>query len=146
MVVLFIGLRSPTVGADTLNYVKYFTGQQNYYNFDTRELEVFFPRYNQIMGYILFHSGTLYMLFNTIISLSSIYYLVNKYSRNKCFSITLFFLCSFYIIYFVALRQILGMAFLFWGVIAVIEKIRFRWPIYFVLTIIRINIFNIKSI
>ena len=136
VVVLFIGLRSPTVGADTLNYVTYFTGVKNFYNYDSRDLEALFLWYNNVLGSILFYNGTLYILFNTIISLSPIFYLINRYSCYKTFSVMLFFIGMFYTVYFIALRQIIGLSFLLWGCIVVMSNKRFKWLIYFCFSII----------
>lgn len=136
LIILFIGLRAPTVGADTLNYVKYFTGQQNFYNYDTREIDIFFPILNKLLGVVLFHNGTFFLLFNAIASLLPVFYLINRFSQNKSLSVTFIFIGMFHILYFVALRQIYGLSLLLWGVIAILVEKRNKWIIYGVLTMV----------
>ncbi len=136
LVILFIGLRSPTVGADTLDYVRYFTGHQNFYNYDTREIEIFFPIFNKILGVFFFHNGTLFLLFNAVVTLSPVFYLINKFSSNKSLSVTFIFIGLFHILFFVALRQVYGFALFLCGVIAVLIEKKNKWIIYGVLTMI----------
>ena len=47
---VFFVLRAPVVGADTWNYVKYLTGERNFYNEDTRDLEIAFVVYREILS------------------------------------------------------------------------------------------------
>lgn len=116
LVLLFIGLRAPTVGADTLDYFNYFIGRQKYYNLDNRELEKGLEIYNAIIGVFTARIGRLYLLVNAFFCLLPVYFLIKKYSTFKTLSVLLFYLICNYEIYFVALRQTLGMSFLFWGV------------------------------
>jgi len=122
----FIAFRAPVVGADTWNYVRYFTGEQSYYNYDERELEPLFLTYNWLLHFFTYN-GVVYLFVNTLISLAPIYYLVKKYSYNKSLSILLFFLLDVHMTYCVALRQILALSFILWGIIFVLEKRKYHW-------------------
>ncbi len=57
VVLFFIGFRSRVVGgADSINYVRFFTGEQNFYNInDTRDLEPLLMAYNAVLR-VLFYS------------------------------------------------------------------------------------------
>lgn len=132
LVLLFIGMRDSTVGADTLDYYNYFIGRQKYYNMDSRELEEGLAVYNAIIGFVTFRFGPLYLLINTFFSLLPVYFLIKKYSTFKTLSVLLFFLIGNYEIYFIALRQILGMSFLFWGVYLLEKNDRWKGMIAYV--------------
>lgn len=68
---IFIGFRSRVVGgADSINYVRFFTGEQNFYNInDTRDLEPLLMAYNAVLRVLLFNNGTLYLFVTTFIGL-----------------------------------------------------------------------------
>ena len=133
VVFLFIALRSKTVGADTENYVDFFTGKNNEYNSDQRELEPLLLIYNGILQCIS-KGEVFYLLMNTFCSLWPIYYLIKHYSRSPIVSIILFFIMGLYGTYFVALRQILSISLILVGFILYQknENKYFRWG-YFLL-------------
>jgi hypothetical protein len=124
---IFIGFRACVVGADTYYYTMGYMGL-DYYKGEDLE-----PLYNDIyiagLSYILKYEP-FFILVNTICSLTPLYLLVKKYSRNKVLSILWFFIFDIYIIYFVALRQILGLALLLVGVLYVIENKPRKWLVY----------------
>ena len=93
VVLFFIGFRSRVVGgADSINYVRFFTGEQNFYNInDTRDLEPLLMAYNAVLRVLLFNNGTLYLFVTTFIGLFFIYKMVDKYSYNKMLSVLFFF-------------------------------------------------------
>ena len=72
VVLFFIGFRSRVVGgADSINYVRFFTGEQNFYNInDTRDLEPLLMAYNAVLRVLLFNNGTLYLFVTTFIAVS----------------------------------------------------------------------------
>lgn len=142
---IFIAFRAPVVGADTYNYVRFFTGKQAYYSLeDTRDFEIGFFYYNEILKSIS-RNGTFYMFINYIIILSPIYFLINKYSSKPAFSIFLFFALFIYQPYFVALRQLISISFVLWGVIYVLEKRMYAW-FFFVLFSIIAYLFHTTTI
>lgn len=131
---LFIGLRACVVGADTYNYTKTFLGTSNFYKGPEVELlyqYVYVPLLSGIFKYEQF-----FILVNTLVSLSPLYVLIKKYSINKSFSILWFFIFGIYVSYFVALRQILGLAFLFWGVVYVCDNKKCKWLVYALMCIV----------
>lgn len=140
IVFLFIGLRAPVVGADTLNYYRYFTGEQNYYQYnDDRVLEFLFFYYNRILGYLFFHQGQLFIMFNTLLSFIFIERIVSKYSKYKTLSVLSFFLLYQYSLYFVTLRQVLGLSFMFFAIIYLLEDGKKKWLVFILSTIIAFN-------
>ena len=70
---VFTAFRAPVVGADTYNYVRFFTGESLYYSSDQREFEPLFTAYNAILKILLFKSGTLYMIVNSLVTLLPVY-------------------------------------------------------------------------
>lgn len=130
IVFLFISLRAPAVGADTWGYYRFFTGLRDYYNTDTRDLEPIFLIYNRVLQVLLFKVGQLYMIANTFFSLSVLYLFVNKYSSKKTLSVLLFFLILPYGIYFVALRQVLGMSAVMFGFWCLLNEKNFKWLLF----------------
>ena len=112
VVLFFIGFRSRVVGgADSINYVRFFTGEQNFYNInDTRDLEPLLMAYNAVLRVLLFNNGTLYLFVTTFIGLFFIYKMVDKYSYNKMLSVLFFFFFLDYSLFFYALRQMLGIS------------------------------------
>lgn len=131
---LFIGLRAPVVGADTYDYVRIFLGKSSNYEFSIDNWEPLFVAYNYILG-LFIRNGQLYLLISTFISLFPIFYLVKRYSCNPPLSILLFFLLGIYQVYFVALRQILGLAILLCGVIYVLEEKQKKWFVFILLSV-----------
>jgi hypothetical protein len=142
---IFIAFRAPVVGADTYNYVRYFTGEQAFYSLeDTREFEIGFIYYNEILKSIA-RNGIFYMFINYIVILSPVYYLIKKYSSKPAFSIFLFFALFIHQPYFVALRQLLSISFILWGVIYVVEKRKHAW-IFFMLFSILAYLFHSTAV
>jgi len=118
---IFIALRAPVVGADTWDYIRYLDGTRNFYNNDPRDLEVGFVLYRDIVCQI--HAPRVfYMVLNTIIFSSPLYYLIKKYSYNVPLTFVFAAIINIYFLYFCGLRQIIGVAILFWGVIYVLEN------------------------
>lgn len=113
---LFIALRAKSVGADTEDYVNFFTGMTKQYNSDQRELEPLLLIYNGILQRIS-RNGVFYLVMNTLCSLWPVYYIIKKYSFNPILSIILFFILGLYGTYFVALRQILSISLILIGFI-----------------------------
>lgn len=108
------------MGADTYDYVRIFLGKSSNYESSVDTWEPLFLMYNYILS-LFVGNGQLYLLISTFISLFPLYYLIKRYSYNPPLSILLFLLFGIYQIYFVALRQILGLAILLWGMIYVLE-------------------------
>ncbi|MBM6991879.1 MAG: EpsG family protein, partial [Prevotella sp.] len=116
----------PVVGADTWNYYRYATGVRNFYNYDSREIEPLYEWYNSFFRNYC-RVGIIFMVTNTIIIFSPIYYILKKYVKYKTFGILSFFLFMGYSPFFVALRQLLALGILLWGVIYVLEEKKHRW-------------------
>lgn len=133
---LFIGLRAPIVGADTWDYYRFFIGVRNYYNEGVRELEPSFELYVKFMQTLLFKEGLLIMLANTFLSFVVLYFFIKKLSSYKTLSVLLFFLIGPWVIYFVALRQILGLSLFFYGVYYVLMEKDKKWLVYFICSLI----------
>lgn len=73
---IFIAFRAPVVGADTWDYIRYLDGERNFYNNDSRELEIGFQIYRQIL--VSLHGNRfVYMVINTLLSCYPVY-LLNK--------------------------------------------------------------------
>lgn len=134
VVLFFIGFRSRVVGgADSINYVRFFTGEQNFYNInDTRDLEPLLMAYNAVLRVLLFNNGTLYLFVTTFIGLFFIYKMVDKYSYNKMLSVLFFFFFLDYSLFFYVLRQMLGISVYLGGLLFLLnnEKCRYKWLIY----------------
>ena len=117
---LFLGLRAKSVGADTLDYVENFISGDHQYQE---------PLYN--LFYLLLRqiwcNGAFFLLATSFLSLLSIYFLVKKYSSYKVLPILLFFILGYYIVYFVAIRQILATSIFFVGVMAVLDEQKHKW-------------------
>lgn len=126
---VFIAFRAPVVGADTWDYIRFLTGERNFYNADEREMEILSRGYREIICSIT-SSRTLVMLINCLFTLSPLYLLFKKYSSNQPLSVVTFFLFEVYIVYFVALRQMIGYAVLLFGFIFFLEdrqKRKWKW-------------------
>lgn len=116
IIFIFIACRAPVVGADTLDYVNFFTGKTAQYNNDQREIEPFLLIYNNILNSFT-KNGVIYLIINTIFTLFPIYLLIKRYSSNKLLSYILFFILGIYTTYFVALRQIISISFILMGIL-----------------------------
>lgn len=137
LVFLFIALRAPVVGADTWNYVHFFTGDQAYYNVgDSRDLEPLFLLYNSILRIFLIRNGTLYIIANTFFTLYFVKRLIDKFSLYKTFSVLCFFILFSFLNYFIALRQILGFSILLFAIIYVQENKANKWFVYIACSVI----------
>lgn len=116
----FFALRAPVVAGDMWNYIRYLDGERNFYNYDSRELEMGFQVYRQILSSL--HVGRFgCMLINSFLICFPVYLLIKKYSSNPPLSLALVTILGLYTLYFCALRQILGLAILFMCVLYVIE-------------------------
>ena len=114
VLVLFYSLRAPIIGADTRNYVEYFLEKQISYNNDARGTEPLLDVYNSIVRFIC-KNGTFYLLINSLCCLLPVFLIIQKYSENKILSLILLMISSLFIIYFVALRQMLSTSILLCG-------------------------------
>lgn len=134
LVFIFVAFRAPVVGADTWNYWQFATGVRDFYHNDFRELEFFYLLYNNFFRNYC-PIGLIFMVINTIIIFSPIRYILNKYVERKTLSILCFFLFFAYAIFFVALRQMIALSIILWGVICVSENKKNRWFIFVVLSL-----------
>lgn len=125
----FFALRAPVVGADTWNYVRYLDGERNFYNYDPRPLEPAFIIYREVMVWL--HCNRLAcMVINTIVSCYPIYLMVKKYSTNVPFTMAMFSIFNVYYVYWCGLRQIIGLAILFMGLLYVLEEKKRKWIVF----------------
>ena len=133
-----IGLRGYDNGSvDTLNYVRYYLGLQDEYNYDSRGMEIGLLYYNKFLSF--FHlGGTMYLTVCALVSLAPVFYLIKKFSSNPYFAFLLFvtFFDSVHAMYFICLRQVLGMACCFWGIILFIEDVKYKYIYYFIFAIL----------
>lgn len=104
----FFAFRAPVVGADTWNYVRFLTGERDFYNFDQRELETGFLLYHKIVSSFS-PSRLMVMLLNSAIGLVPLFYMIKKHSRNVPLTILMFCYMGCLNVYFVGLRQTLGL-------------------------------------
>jgi len=121
----FVALRAPSVGADTLEYVQYLTGERSFYNYDTRDLEPLFIVYRTILDYCT-NSRLVVMIVNTIVTMFPLYLIIKKFSYNPPLSILFFFAANGTMIYFVGLRQAIGMAFVLIAFFLIWSNVRSR--------------------
>lgn len=135
IVFIFIAFRAPVVGADTWDYYRYATGIRNFYNTDTRELEPLYQLYNDFFRNY-FPIGIAFMTINTIIIFAPIRYILKKNCKYKTFGVLTFFLIYNYATFFVALRQILSLSIVLWGVIWITENKKYKWIVFISLSII----------
>lgn len=126
----FFALRAPVVGADTWDYVRYLDGERNFYNYDPRPLEPAFIIYHDVMVWL--HCNRLAcMVINTIVSCYPIYLMIKKYSTNVPFTLAMFSIFNVYYVYWCGLRQIIGLAVLFMGLLYVLEEKKRKWLVFF---------------
>lgn len=137
LLIFIVGMRGYDVGSvDTLNYVNYFLGRQAFYNQSARVLEIGLPFFNEILRSVL-HTGWQYLLFCACFSLLPLFYLIKKYSHNIHLSLLVLFLLGNIIsVYFVCTRQVIGMAFVLWGIILYVRKCKFRIWIFALFSIV----------
>lgn len=135
IVFIFIAFRAPVVGADTWDYYRYAMGIRNFYNNDSRDLEPLYELYNSFFRNYC-RVGILWMSINTIIIFSPLYYILKKYVKYKTFGVLSFFLFfGSYDYFFVALRQLLSLAIILWGVIYVLEDRKHKYIVYIGLSV-----------
>lgn len=134
VVFVFIAFRAPVVGADTWNYYRFATGVRNFYNNDERELEILYQWYNDFFRRYC-PLGLLFMVVNTLIIFSPIRYILKKYVKRKVFGVLIFFLIFQFSPFFVALRQVLSLSIILWGVIYVLENRKYKWFVYIALSL-----------
>lgn len=120
MTFLFIALRAPVVGADTWDYVRFLTGEKNYYNNDVRELESGFLVYRNIISSIT-SSRLIVMIVNSIFTLIPLLFLMKKFSYNVPLSILLFFYLGGLTHYCVSLRQCISFSIIILGLIIIMN-------------------------
>lgn len=135
IVFIFIAFRAPVVGADTWDYYRYATGVSNFYNADSRDLEVLYQLYNDFFRNYC-NNGIVFMVLNTIIIFAPIRYILKKSCKYKNFGVLTFFLIYNFSPFFVALRQILSLSIILWGVIWVVENRKCKWIVFFLLSVI----------
>lgn len=136
----FVALRAPSVGADTLNYVTYLTGERSFYNYDARDLELLFVLYRNIIDYFT-NSRLVVMIINTIVTMGPLYLVVKKYSYNPPLSIIFFFAVNGIMVYFVGLRQVIGLAFVLLAFLYIWNGKLTRMKVPLVILFIIISIF-----
>lgn len=132
---IFIAFRAPVVGADTWNYIRYLDGERNFYNNDSRELEIGFQIYRQILVF-LHGNRFVYMVINTLLTCYPVYLLIKKYSYNPPLSLALVSIFNLYYLYFCGLRQILGLAVLFMCIIYFLNDGKRKYLIYVLGTVL----------
>lgn len=135
IVFVFIAFRAPVVGADTWDYYRWATRIRNFYNYDHRDPEILYQLYNEFFRRFC-PNGLVFMVCNTLLVFSPIYYLLRHYVKYKTFGVLSFFLFFNYVTFFVALRQILSLAIILWGAIYVSENKRNKWLVFVILGII----------
>lgn len=142
LVVSFIGFRGWDTGStDTLNYINLLLDNGNsMYSEDN--VEFGFMSYIKLLRPIV-NNGTVFLLVSAICSLMPVFYLIRKYSPNKHVSLLGFFLVvSVYIMYFVCMRQILGMAMELTAIAFALSNTRRKWYMFTVLSILAFFIHN----
>lgn len=123
---VFFAFRAPVVGADTWNYIRYLDGERNFYNYDQRELEPGFLIYRQILLW-LHCNRFVCMIINTIVSCFPVYLMIKRYSNNVPFTLAMFSILNVFYVYFCGLRQIIGLAILFMGLLYVLDDRKRKW-------------------
>jgi hypothetical protein len=131
---VFFAFRAPVVGADTWNYVRYLTGERNFYNDDIRPIEPFFVIYREIISSFT-SSRFVVMVINTLVSLAPLYYITKRYSLNPPLTILFFIFLEGMSIYFCALRQIIALAILYIALIYWLQEERHPVKRFFVFSV-----------
>lgn len=129
IVFIFIAFRAPVIGGDTWNYYRYAMGIRNFYNRDQRDLEILYEWYNSFFRNYC-RIGVVWMSVNTLIIFSPICYMLWKYVKYKTFGVVSFFLFVYYFDFVAALRQMLSLSIILWGVIYVLENRKWKLPVY----------------
>lgn len=116
LVFLFYGLRAPIVGADTLSYVMFLTGENNYYQANHETVEYGFFIYREIVKQIA-TSYLAVMLINAAIILLPFYCLIKKYTKYSTMVLLMFFFLGCETTYIGALRQSMSISILILGML-----------------------------
>lgn len=137
LIICFVGLRGYDIGSvDTLNYVRFFLGQQKDYHITDKDIEIGLSIFNGIIKPFI-KTGWLYLFIVAFISLFPLFYLIKEKSSNQHFSILLLFLVLGNIIslYFICMRQVLGMSLLLWGIIIWLNKPKY-YRLYYIIFLV----------
>lgn len=130
VVFVFIAFRAPVVGADTWNYYRYLTGIRNWYNNDSRDLEMGFALYHDFCHKVLMKNGLMIMIVNTILSMGFVYLAIKKYAGDKVLAVLSIFLFFSYASWFIALRQTLGFSIYLGGLLYLLADKKQKWLVY----------------
>ena len=133
-IICLVGMRGYDIGSvDTINYVNYFLERQKSYHVDGSEVELGITLFNRLLR-VFCVSGWQYLTIVAIITLLPLFYLIKKYSFNIHLSILFLFIVLGNIIsvYFVCMRQVLGMAFFIWAIVIWLNKSK-NYIIWYVL-------------
>lgn len=141
LLICFIGLRGFDTGSlDTLDYINLLLNRGGKYSGEN--IEFGFMSYIYLLRPYV-KNGTLFLLISTALSLAPIFYLIRKYSPNKHVSLLGFFLVvSVYIMYFVCMRQVLGMALELTAIAFALSNSRRKWYIFAALSIAAFSVHN----
>lgn len=123
VLIIFSGLRHNNIGIDTINYRNMFVqarllnfGQSMNLNIEPgyQILQVFFGK--------IFGNYQLFLIFIATLYVSTISYLIYKFSYNPMFSYLLFLFYDFYIFSMSAIRQTIAIALIVIAFMQIIEK------------------------
>lgn len=142
LIILFIGLRGWDTGSsDTLNYINLLLNSGNSI-YSEENVEIGFMSYIKILRPIV-SEGSVFLLVTACLSLVPVFYLIRKFSPNVHVSLLGFFLVvGVYIMYFVCMRQILGMALQLSAIAFVLSNYRKKWYIFVVLSLVAFSVHN----
>lgn len=135
IVFVFVAFRAPVVGADTWEYYKYAMGQQSSDYAEDNMIEPLFVLYSSFFANFC-RAGLIYMVINTVLIFWPICYLLKKYTKYKVVAVLSFFILFNYIIYFVALRQLLSVSVLLLGVIYLLNEKKRKWLVFVCLAVV----------
>lgn len=130
VVFLFIALRAPVVGGDTIDYVRLAEGSKMGIYTYSDHVEQLYRIYNSIISTILYKNGVFFLLLHTFLCLFPFYLLLKKYSYNIPLSCLLFMIMYLHPHYMSALRQTLGMGILFGGMWYFLENKSWKWYVF----------------
>ena len=130
LVFLFIALRAPVVGGDTIDYVRLLEGSSSSAYLYMGHVEALYLAYNATMSYLLMQNSVAFLLVHSFLCLFPFYLLASKYSRNMSMTCLLFMIMTLYPNYMAALRQIFGMGILFLGMWYFLENKRWKWFVF----------------
>ena len=135
LIIGLIGFRGYDIGSsDTIGYIDLALGNESRYNIENVELAFYY--YSTIIGRIA-NAGYLFLIITVFFSLYPIWYIIKKYSDNVHISLLCFFLVlNIYIMYFVCVRQIMGISVIITAIIYVLENKPCRWLVFFALLLL----------